>query len=366
MKNAKQPINVLVKAVVAAGFGKKTKTSSTIATMMMTTLLLVALAIPGIHAFSPSSTTTVPRRSSLVALQGQARKLGLLSFDLDDTLFPTGQVVRAANEVMIATMQDFGCTDATIPVFLDNTRAFRKTLDAPITYRDLRKSSIRKTLQASSTFHLRSTTGGQDIDMDIDIDVVVNDCYEAWVKERHAAAERLVFDDAVETLQVLRSLYPDACIAAITNGAGDPLCMTNSLAPFFDFRVSGEDDEVFPHRKPHPYIYEYTLKKYGNTSATNEGIGVWCHVGDCLANDVGASTACGAQAIWMCMEDDEDAAASRLVDTKKIPEWSTATTSELEQRAKQIEEGKQAVAAKIDKLSQLPEAIALILEKVYS
>jgi putative hydrolase of the HAD superfamily len=294
---------------------------------------------------------------------GPPQQLGLLSFDLDDTLFHTGKVVRAANEVMIQAIHDRGCQDATIPDFLDNTRSIRKTLDAPITYRDLRKLSIRKTFELSTTF-----SGNQNEDI-MDMDVLVNDCYDAWVNERHDAAERFVFSDAVETLQQLRSLYPDACFAAITNGAGDPLMMPNTLAPFFDFRISGEDAEVFPHRKPHSFIYEYALTKYEETSSSSSSSGtaaasglLWCHVGDCLANDVGASAACGAQAIWMCLEDDEDSAAARLTDTKKFPEWSTATNKEVEKRAAQVQEGRKSVTATIATLSELPDAISLILE----
>jgi putative hydrolase of the HAD superfamily len=292
------------------------------------------------------------RSLALAAQSPQNNKLGLLSFDLDDTLFHTSDVVRAANQVMIQAMQEGGCADANIPDFLDNTRTIRKALEAPVTYRDLRKKAIRYTFERSTSFNG-------------DLDIRVEECYDAWETERHTAAEHFVFPDAVETLEKLRSLYPDTCFAAITNGAGNPLSMPDTLAPFFDFRVSGEDEEVFPHRKPHPFIYEYSLKRYQQQQHTsNGGDGgdvVWCHVGDCLANDVGASAACGAQAIWMCLEDDEDSAISRLTDTTKHPEWSTASREEMEQRVQQVQEGKKSVAAKIDSLSELPDAIASIL-----
>jgi FMN phosphatase YigB (HAD superfamily) len=306
------------------------------------------------NGFIMSSSRPRSRSLALAAQSPQQNnnKLGLLSFDLDDTLFHTGDVVRAANQVMIRAMQERGCDDATIPEFLDNTRTIRKTLEAPVTYRDLRKKAIRYTFEQSTSFNG-------------DLDIFVEECYDAWETERHTAAGRFVFPDAVETLEELRSLYPDTCFAAITNGAGNPLSMPDTLAPFFDFRVSGEDEDVFPHRKPHPFIYEFSLKRYQQQEHTNNGgdrgDAVWCHVGDCLANDVGASAACGAQAIWMCSEDDEDSAISRLTDTKKYPEWSTASKQEMEQRAQQVQEGKKSLAAKIDSLSELPDAIASIL-----
>lgn len=324
----------------------------------MLALLLASLLPYKATAFARGATTyRSTARSSGLALYAAAAKsstptLGLLSFDLDDTLFPTDQVVRSANEVMILRMYQIGCTDATIPLFLDNTRSIRKSLTEPVTYRDLRKMTIRKTLSESLNFKAASMK---------ELDMLVEECYDAWVNERHAAAERWVFDDAIETLQTLREMYPDTCIAAITNGAGNPLVMSKTLAPFFDLRVSGEDDGVFPHRKPHPFIYEYTLQQCKSVDTNNNGSVVWCHVGDCLANDVGASASCGAQAIWMCTEEDEDSAAARLIDTKRVPEWSTASSSELERRAQQVVKGKESVAAKIQRLSELPEAIERIL-----
>jgi putative hydrolase of the HAD superfamily len=280
--------------------------------------------------------------------------LGILTFDLDDTLFPTTDVVRAANDKMIRTMIDRGCKDTTLPKFLATTKSIRSKLDGPITYTNLRKSAIRKTFDTSTEFDTSSVS---------DMDSLVFDCYNAWEEERHAAAERFLFPDAIEIMKELRALYPDTCFAAITNGAGDPLQMPNTLAPFFDFRVSGEDDEVFPYRKPNGFIYEYTLTKYSDTFPSDGEGTAWCHVGDCLANDVGASTACGAKAIWMCLEDDKETAASRLVGSKGQPQWSTASQEELDRRKKEIEEGKKSVDATIYNLKELPGAIASVLEE---
>ena len=103
-----------------------------------------------------------------------AKELGFLSFDLDDTLFHTGKVVRAANEVMLATLHDFGCTDVTLPEYLETTRAVRKKLDAPITYRGLRELAIRTTFETSKNFSVKSSN----------LDELVQTCYLAWETER--------------------------------------------------------------------------------------------------------------------------------------------------------------------------------------
>jgi hypothetical protein len=118
---------------------------------------------------------------------------------------------------------------------------------------------------------------------------------------------RLVEDlfNAISTLQQIRDTHPDVCIAAITNGRGSPLHMSNTLEPFFDFCVIGEDETVFPARKPQAGIYHESLRRYqelyphhaarngdndeqqGSSSSSSSTERVWCHVGDCLANRTG-------------------------------------------------------------------------------
>jgi FMN phosphatase YigB (HAD superfamily) len=286
------------------------------------------------------------------------QSLSLLSFDLDDTFWPTTDVVHHANAKMIQSLHDRGCKDADIDSFLDNTRAIRKQLDAPVTYQTLRKLAIRKTLEISLAFENEI----QELSLEQShLADIVEECYMAWEQERHRAAERFLFEGAVETMALLRQKYPDTCFAAITNGAGDPLAMTQTLAPFFDFRISGEDDGVFPYRKPHPFIYEKTIETMNerNSQCDDEGA-IWCHVGDCLANDVGASADCGAKAIWVCSEDNEGSSASRL--NGNAPKWSTATAEEIEKWTRQVQDGRSKVAASITSLSELPDAIASILQ----
>jgi FMN phosphatase YigB (HAD superfamily) len=337
---AKQKMNVARKTMPTRVGGKSLNLGAWI--------FAIALFVPRSRGFVANRSPVSPTVTKVAAHAGD--QLGLLSFDLDDTLFHTGKVVRAANDVMIEAMQERGCEELALPEYLDTTRSVRKALSAPITYRVLRELAIRTSFEQSKVFQ----SAGKNVD------AYVQDCYKVWEKERHLAAERFIFEDAVRTLEQLRSLYPDACFAAITNGAGNPLMMPNTLAPFFDFRVSGEDPDVFPNRKPHAYIYEYSLEKYQQLSGSNSK-GTWCHVGDCLANDVGASAACGAKAIWMCLSDDDDTAAARLLDPKVYPEWSTASKEEIEKRIREVEAGMSKVTAKIGTLSELPDALADIL-----
>jgi FMN phosphatase YigB (HAD superfamily) len=280
-------------------------------------------------------------------------RLGFLSFDLDDTLFPTTQVLNGANDVVVEKMQNLGF-ETTVKDLLQQTREIRSQLEQPITHRALRKLAIRGIIETQ--------TDGASVDQ-----AVVEECYGVWEQERHAAAEEHLFADAIKTLQTLRNKHPDVCIAAITNGAGSPLEMANTLEPFFEFCVSGEDDDVFPNRKPHAGIYEKSLQRYeslyphhfqeAQDGTSSSGDRIWCHVGDCLANDVGASASCGAYAVWMYTE-----ASLELATGSKVPVWSTATDSDIQKRAELSNQGKEKVAVRISSLSELVSAIDELLQ----
>jgi FMN phosphatase YigB (HAD superfamily) len=268
--------------------------------------------------------------------------LGFLSFDLDDTLFPINEVVDDANNVMVQRMQELGITTTT-PEFLGTTRAIRRQLDQPVTYSTLRKLAISQEVN-------KHTSGNEDISSEKH-SAIVEECFDAWLEERHAAAERYLFSEAIKSLSVLKENYPNACIAAITNGRGDPLFMPNTLEPFFDFCVSGEDDGVFPSRKPHAGIYEESLRRYNALYPHHQDGNVhriWCHVGDCLANDVGASADVGAYAVWLyAHEESVEVVTSQLASEDNTSKWSTATRDEKEKRAQLASEGREKVAVRI-------------------
>jgi FMN phosphatase YigB (HAD superfamily) len=289
-------------------------------------------------------------------------RLGFLSFDLDDTLFPTSQVVNSANNVMVQQMQSLGF-ETTVPDFLQQTRQIRSKLSKPSTYTALRRLAIRGEMER--------LVMRKDSDDDVIEQSLVDEMYNVWEQERHAAAEKHLFPDAIEMLQAFRKEHPDICIAAITNGAGNPLEMADTLEPFFEFCVSGEDDDVHPNRKPHPEIYEIALQRYESLyphhfqeaqDGTFTANRIWCHVGDCLANDVGASAACGAYAVWMYTELEEETAAGRLAAGSKKPLWSTASASDMQQRAELANRGKEKVAVRISSLSELVGAIDELLQ----
>ncbi|KAL3799118.1 hypothetical protein HJC23_002246 [Cyclotella cryptica] len=284
-------------------------------TIKITATSLLVLALETVSGFIKVPGTILPRsplqnrlaftsaESSNTAnenIDTSNNELHLLTFDLDDTIFPIDPVIRDANSVMIQTLHSLGFHGACNNEIISASKRIRQELkmagDA-VTYTELRKRSIRREIErlASATAHSVDTAINAD-------DALINTVFDSWLSERHNSANRNLFPDAASSLKCIRDMYPSVIIGAITNGRGNPFYMP-SIAQYFDFCVSGEDEDVFPSRKPDRGIYEAALNRYSeftelSQNAVNNNDWNWIHVGDDLANDVGASAACGAKTIW--------------------------------------------------------------------
>lgn len=301
-----------------------------------------------------SSWTPVVRTSSLQA--------HLITFDLDDTLFPVGPVIQYANNALFNHLNQLG-----YPIiedeFLRSTKLIRTSLAEEgivITYSELRMRAIRREMEKYSSM----------IDQDL-----VHQAYQVWEYHRHLGAERYLYHDTCDMLRQLKKDYNDIVIGAITNGKGNPLKM-NSLMQFFDFCVSGEDEHVFPLRKPHKGIYKAALDEFtsirrqrrqtkGREEIQYDDCFIWIHVGDDLANDVGASAQAGAYAIWADLDVEYDQSASKRTSSEQHqPSWSTATPSELNERRKLNEMATKHISATIRRLADIPPTVKRITSKV--
>ena len=155
------------------------------------------------HATSPGTPpleNSNHPKTSFHSSSDPSKRVGLLlTFDLDDTLFPTDQVVTRANHAMLQAMYDLGVPrDVSVQDFLDTTRQIRKSLTTPITYQGLRKRAIHETFQRNpDTIH-----GTMSLEDRVEF------CYGVWVTERHLAAERYLYSDALSTLQEIRTTFP--------------------------------------------------------------------------------------------------------------------------------------------------------------
>ena len=195
--------------------------------------------------------------------------LRLITFDLDDTLWPTGPVVSSANLAVAAAA---GGDPKDLQARL---RAARSGTDKP-------SYSEARVLALESWLHERDgTASGRRQDAE--------ELFELWLAERHAAAGRLLFDGAAKAVAAVRRQHPDALIAAVTNGRGDPLVMP-ALRPHFDFTVSAEDAGIYPERKPAAAPFLAALRRAGVARPTPA---LWAHV-RCRTTTLLRTHLCGA------------------------------------------------------------------------
>ena len=218
---------------------------------------------PAKSFFLPSDPVSSSLSSSQpISTLKEQRKVNLITFDLDDTLFPIGPVVQDANDAMFQTLADLDYPEACLDGYTAACKAIRKSnyqpgVSNPITYSELRRRAIQIEME-----NCRKSWNDDGKAKDLLEDhIVVEKSFNSWFEERHASAERNLFPDAIDMLKSLKEEYPDVCIGAVTNGRGNPLYMHKTIKPYFDFCVSGEDEGVFPNRKPHPGIFEATLSK---------------------------------------------------------------------------------------------------------
>ena len=201
--------------------------------------------------------------------------------------------------------------------------------------------------------------------------------------ERHHAAERHLFPEAISTIKQIQSDHPNVIIGAVTDGSANPMLMVFSLMPLFDFTTSWEDDlgkvqqleqfqELSAVDKSDELSWIYRLdvekrkqmsmltneiKKNKEENSDDEEIEwCWVHVGDDLAYDVGGSATTGAKTVLVELAP-EYGQTSRLRLEGKRPSWSTEREAQTASHQKMMMNSLDKVDAKITHLSQLPGVI---------
>ena len=202
----------------------------------------------------------------------------------------------------------------------------------------------------------------------------------AWEMERHHAAERNLYPEVMDVLEQIKQEHPDVIIGAVTDGKANPAFMTFTLAKYFDFCVSWEDDQAgrqnffkelgsVEGNAELTWIYKTALEKYQELASANAALKksasdpnkVWIHVGDDLAYDVGGAASCGAKTILVELADKYGQTARHRFEGQKQPAWSTTMGDELRARRNMNEAAKEFVDFKVAFMTRLPEAINDIL-----
>jgi FMN phosphatase YigB (HAD superfamily) len=402
---------------------------------MRLTLLLASLTLSvnvHVHAFAPNGnvntpstsmtsqrsktssvamTATVPDQDSSSTKPTKTKKLSLITFDLDDTLYPVATVLSEANAAFARSMKQFGYTDIEAEDIVSTGKKIRDEMaktdpegSATLTHTEIRRLAIRKEMEKIEYQRkLQSCADDWATQVSSLSPLVVNNAKKwastavspqvveavlsAWEMERHHGAERHLYPDVVNTLQQIKSDHPNVIIGAVTDGKANPLFMTFTLAKYFDYCINWEDDQA--GRKKFftdlsnvekdadlRWIYNAAREKGEELAETQAQMRedepyprddveyVWIHVGDDLALDVGGSATCGAKTILAELADKQyhQTARHRFDNVDNLPDWSTTPKKELLRRQLMNKAAEELVDKKVAFISHIPEAINNILE----
>ena len=361
------------------------QTSSSLMRWSSRTMLVVraALLLRGAKGFEPLRSNIVTARAGMTkagasiypqhasaahrcalhSLQMSEPLPLLLTFDLDDTLWPTKPVIEAANTALLTHLEAAGVE--TTSESIKTRMKFARTMSSErLTYRKQRTLAIEQELQHQLIREgMDPTKLGNFAELDEEADLH----FEGWLYRRHLAASENLYRDVVPALERIRTDHGTiVLVGAVTNGCGNAL-RTPALATQFDFSVSAEDDDVFPERKPSPRPFEKAKAIAGALLGRRQAFDagepepplVWVHVGKDLVQDVAAARAAGARAVWV-------RPSGFTIDKVYTSDFYTASFSEaqLAEKREACVNALEAADATIDGLDELPTAIAGIVASV--
>lgn len=203
---------------------------------------------------------------------------GLITFDLDDTLWDVGSVILRAEQAMAAWLDQHH--PAWRRVGPDGLRTLRgEVLSArPDIAHDLtalRLEVLRQTLQRAGLDRSQADTGARG-------------AFAAFFTARNQVT---LFEHVRPVLTALASQQP---LYALSNGNAD--IIRAGLGDCFSAQFSAAS---VGHAKPHPRMFEAALARAGVAAADA------IHIGDHPEQDVAAAQAVGMRAIWVNFRGDE-------------------------------------------------------------
>ncbi|KAL7551295.1 hypothetical protein ACHAWF_017574 [Thalassiosira exigua] len=320
-----------------------------------------------------ASPTVVATRAPTKPRRSAPRSLGLITFDLDDSLYPIEPVLADANEVFAKTVAEYGYSIKPQDIVEAGRRVREEAgpvAGAAMSHTEVRMAAIKMEMENCAK---------QPVS-----EAVVERLYLAWERERHHSAERHLYPEVLQALQAITDRHPDVIVGAVTDGKANPLCMAFTLAPYFDFCMSWEDDakgrtEFFKDLNTADgpadlqWIYQAAQEKYAEMAASRglpldeadeDDRPAWIHVGDDVAYDVGGSAACGADTILLDLDEEYGQTAKKRFfwgGGAVMPSWNTASDDEIANRKAMNDAAEMMVDKRVSRLSLLPDVIDEIL-----
>jgi FMN phosphatase YigB (HAD superfamily) len=389
--------------------------------VLLRVLSLVSTGAVLSTAFSPPT----PQASRVAAVRGaladtaenaeaassataKTKTLGLLTFDLDDTLYPIEPVINEANAAFVRAMARYGYPDMTPEIIDETARQLREELAqtegpaaaAILSHTEIRIRAIRREMEKVILKRKLQATADdwatpvEDLSNIVSShakrwatsavsESVVQAVLSAWEMERHHSAERHLYTEVIDALKKIKEENPGVVIGAVTDGRANPMLMTFTLAPYFDFCMSWEDDQGGRSKffqelsrvegnADLKWIYNAAVEKYQELAAANAALNKdvpndpnkeWIHVGDDLAYDIGGAAQCGAKTILVELADKYQQTARHRFEAESQPSWSTSSRLELEKRKILNAAAHDKADRTIGFLTRLPEAIDDILNE---
>ncbi|GAA5131320.1 HAD family hydrolase [Alloalcanivorax gelatiniphagus] len=198
--------------------------------------------------------------------------LKLITFDLDNTLWPVDEVIRQAERVTSDWIADRH-PDAARALTSERIRAVRDRLvrEQP----DYLNSLTRLRRDAMAETFLAAGFGEQEARH------IAADAFQVFHEARNRVS---FFPGALEVLETLADTYT---LGALSNGNSD--LKRIGIADLFQFHHSAES---IGRRKPEPDMFRAALQSAGVEA------GQALHVGDHPVEDVDAARRHGFQAVW--------------------------------------------------------------------
>ena len=199
----------------------------------------------------------------------KTKKIKLLSFDLDDTLWPCKPTIMAAEHKLYEWMQQ-RVPEITDCFDIETLRSHR------LNFLNTRQE-LAHDMSALRIESLKALAAEMKIDSDW-----VNEAFELFYEARQQIS---LYDDVSS---VLDALQPQYRMTALTNGNAN--IEKTGVAHWFEFSVSAAE---VGHQKPHPLFFETMLNRAG--LAASEVI----HIGDDPYRDIQGAFDAGIRSIWL-------------------------------------------------------------------
>ncbi len=205
----------------------------------------------------------------MLATMNKRKKIKLLSFDLDNTLWPCKPTIIAAEKKLYTWMQQ------QVPKI---TQSFD--------IEQLRMKRMRFLEQRPDLAHDMSNLRIESLkslalEMSLSADWVM-DAFEVFYEARQQVT---LYDDVVPVLDELQTQYR---LSALTNGNAS--IEKTGVAHWFEFSVSAAD---VGQQKPHPQFFETLLQLAGLDACEV------LHIGDDPHRDIQGAFDAGIRSVWL-------------------------------------------------------------------